>query len=343
MTENIQNSPPVRVVDEELDFFAYLMTIWQWKRIPVSIFVMAIVISVIYVSVLKPVYIAKVTLIPSDKSSGSNLGMMTGFAATFGLSLPVSGGDPSAVFGEIAKSRSFLKDFIKDTLPTIEEPAGMPLKNYFKINTADQDSATVSLAGKLAGMIEYESMDNIIELSVEDKDPVLAAALANRVVDRLKVYNHEKRISKIKTNRMFVEERLQEIKKELKDARNALTAFRRKNQRINIDHAPHLYDQQQWLMQEVQAKQEVYLLLKKEFEVARIEEEKEKPFVEILDFAIPPDPTFKPEKKLLLIVVSICSIVFGCILALIADLLYRYRFFGDKGQSVLAVMKSGQD
>jgi len=326
------------VADDEIDLLEYGRILWRWKRLTIALLALVCVVILTYNFIRKPVYEAIVTMIPNEKPQTPSLGALGGLAANFGFSMP-STSDPSDIYREILLSRSFLKSYVNKTLPTEKHREGISIPAYFKIQTQDEDSLFISVAAKMKKLIDYEKDGSISVLSVVSNDPIFSASLANDLLVALKQFVQENRLSKLKKNRIFIETRLAEMERELKVARKNLSLFRQKNQRIDANHAPQLLDQQAWLMQEVRIKEEIYLLLKKEFEMARIEEEKEKPFIQVLDNAIPPSPTFKPGKKLLFGVVFLASGFFGILLSFLGEFMYHHKLFSNYQNSLVARLR----
>jgi uncharacterized protein involved in exopolysaccharide biosynthesis len=324
--------------EDEINLIDYMKIIWNWRYLTLGTILIFSLFSGIYIIKMEPIYLAQVTILPTEKASVPNLGSFGGLASTFGFSLPVSF-DPSAVYQDLLRSRSFLKEFVAVSFPTEDQPEGIPLKDIFKIATKDKDSLAIQLAARLKGMVEFKKVENVYVLSILARDPVFSAALANSMVEKLEVYNKENRTSKIKENRKFIEDRLVEMEKELKEAKQELSNFRKKNLRIDAERAPDLLDQQEWLMQEVKTKQEIYILLRKEYEMARIEEEKDKPYIQVLDNAIPPTASYKPAKKIIMMVSFTLSVLMGIFGSFVLNFICENKLIPAQGINLLEKIK----
>ena len=323
MTDTSLSNSQNNISEDEIDLAEYAKVIWQWRYFTAGLILVSLTFTFVYTLLMEPLYIAKTTLLPT-KSSSVNMGAMSGLVSSFGLSVPVED-DPSAVYENILLSRTFLSEFINDTLPAKNYPEGRPVKDIMEIKAPDSSNAAITLAGELEPLIEYKKEKNVYMLSVTSSDSVFSAALANRLVEKLEEFNNEKRILKIRNNRKFIEQRLFETEKDLRVARRRLTTFRKQNMRLDVSRAPQLLDKQEWLLQEVKAKQEIYIMLRKELEMAKIEEEKEKPYVQVLDNAIPPNPTYKPAKKLLLAVSVVLGLFTGIFMSFIFEYIYKNK------------------
>ncbi len=322
-------------LDDEIDLAEYGRVIWRWRVLTVGLTFVLLALAVCAGFLMKPSYIAEVTLLPDEKNSQSGFGSMTDLASRFGFAVPAAG-DPTAVFEDILQSRSFLGQYATASLPSLKTPLGATVPAFLGIGTKDKDSLVLAVASTLKAMLKYERKDNVSILSISSPDPLFSASLANDAAQRLQKYNKEGWVTKIQKNRIFVEERMSEIEKELKTARERLSAFRERNMRLDVSRAPDLLDQQEWLMQEVRAKQEVYYVLKKEYEMTRIEEEKDRPYIQVLDPAIPPGPTYKPGRKLLVSVTLVLSLFLGIFLSFITEFVTRNQLLPKRAQQIIA-------
>jgi len=85
-----------------------------------------------------------------------------------------------------------------------------------------------------AAIIGIGKKDGIIHITVEDKDPKRAAAVANAFVDELSKLNIGLNVSGAGRDRTFLEERLIRAKRDLAKAEEALKVYQTKNKAINV-------------------------------------------------------------------------------------------------------------
>lgn len=117
--------------------------------------------------------------------------------------------------------------------------------------------------------IEVSRRDGIVHVSVRDRDPNRAAAMANAYVEELDLQNKRLSESQAQSKRIFVENRLKQIKEELS----------------RIDTLP---------THEARIKEMIFELLARECEIARMEEAKSMPTIQVLDRAAVPE---RPEGR----------------------------------------------
>jgi uncharacterized protein involved in exopolysaccharide biosynthesis len=108
------------------------------------------------------------------------------------------------------------------------------------------------------------SDEGIVTITVKDRDPNRAAAMANAYVQELDQQNKRLSSGQATSKRVFFQSRLKEIERELS----------------NIGNIP---------AKEAQIKEMLYELLSREYELARIEEAKSIQTIQVLDPAVVPE------------------------------------------------------
>lgn len=76
---------------------------------------------------------------------------------------------------------------------------------------------------------------------------------------------------------------------------------------------------------EVNIQETTYELLTKEYELAKIEEAKDTPTIQILDKAIPPEKRFKPKRRQMVLLSGFTSLFFSIFLAFASEYFKRMR------------------
>lgn len=193
----------------------------HWKMIVVVPLVTA-VITAIATLLMPNIYTAKAIILPVEDSSG---GMMSAMMAQMGGLAALAGGS----FGGATKTDQYVtmmnSEAIKD--PIIDRFKLMNLyKAKFRANAyAALGNNTNISAGK---------KDGIITITVNDKDPKLAADIANAYVEELGRLTSKLAMTGAGANRVFLEERLAKAKADLASAENTLKSFQVKNKAVAI-------------------------------------------------------------------------------------------------------------
>ena len=163
---------------------------------------------------------------------------------------------------------------------------------------------------------------SITKLEVSSKFPVLAADIASAIVKELDIYNRQQRTSKAKENRQFIENRLRETEDSLNVADLKLTEFYDNNKGGYINayqNSPELKMEQQKLLREQKKWEEIYVRLVGEYEIAKIQEVRDAPIINVLDKARVPVVKSAPKRALTVLLSLIVGINVGIIVAFIQE------------------------
>jgi uncharacterized protein involved in exopolysaccharide biosynthesis len=236
---------------------------------------------------MDPFYVATATIYPA--ASGSPLGSFgfAGIASLVGnLGMPQGGGSQFPIYESVIHSRELLEQL----LPT-PVPAGgsqRPLLDHLEIDEPDPALRAIIAIEVVRENLSYETdkKTGIVAIGYRDRDPSVAAAVANRVLELLNHFDISTSTGQASERRKFVEARLEDAKAGLLQAEARLARFSEEN--LRIGNAPDLLLAQARLQREVAIEQEVYLALRKEAEMARIDEQRSIPVVNVLDHAVAP-------------------------------------------------------
>ena len=118
------------------------------------------------------------------------------------------------------------------------------------------------------------------------------------------------------THRAFIEERLRYSKNELSKSEEELKEFSEKNP-FAVD-TPELQLQRGRLLRNMEVNQQVYITLRQQYEMARINELKEIPVINILDYAEPASDE-ATSKILRVFLVTLLSLILSSVYVIIKD------------------------
>jgi uncharacterized protein involved in exopolysaccharide biosynthesis len=135
------------------------------------------------------------------------------------------------------------------------------------------------------------SAEEVVSITVEDKDPTRAAAIANAYVEELDRQNKRLSSGQASSKRIFLENRLKEIEAKLS----------------KIDSIPS---------HEAQVQEMLYELLIRECELAKIEEAKSMPTIQVLDEAVPPETRKSRGTVLKVALAGVLAFALGVFLAI---------------------------
>jgi len=114
-------------------------------------------------------------------------------------------------------------------------------------------------------------------------------------------------------NRRFIEARLETVRAELARAESAFESFRDSNR--HVESSPRLLLEQGRLMREVRTREEVLVALTREYEMARVDENRDVPVLNVLDAARPPAFRTSPRRGLLMVAGLMLGLAIGIALS----------------------------
>ena len=208
--------------EQEINLLELLQVIVRRKGFILIFCTAAVILSVLYSLSLKNIYTATAKLLPPQKESGGGLSALLsqagGLAGLAGGGMG-SGGASDLYLG-ILKSRSVADAVVKR----------LDLQKEFKTKTLEDARRT------LDGVVKFQTgKDGIISISADYKDPVKAALLANTFVAELSRRSVQLNLTKVSSEREFLEKRLEVVKQDLSNAENDMKTFQEKYKTIKAD------------------------------------------------------------------------------------------------------------
>lgn len=280
------------------------------------------IFTIVYVLFFaSPVYTSSSKIMSSSSSGG--ISQAVGLAAQFGFNLPSSQSEPNWVYPEIIKSRTLARSMLKREF---ESDGIRGKKTLLQIlsdtNEKIQEGVdTLEIMGinKFLGMINISEdiRTGIITLDVSSPDPKLSAQINQALIEELDAHQDKYNKAKTSKTRQFIEERVQNTEKELKNAENSLREFMDRNRRI--ENSPALQLEQQRLTREVTVLIGVFTTLKQQLETTKIEEVKDSEYVVVLDPPEVPLSKSSPKKRSRVFLAGIVGIGLGLILAFLRE------------------------
>lgn len=203
--------------EDEINLLDYWKVIWAWRRMIAGLCVVTVFTAMV-ISLMSPkMYTSTVTMMPPAQSGGGGLAMLMGGEGAIlqGLLSGVSSPGENMVMA-LLESRTMAEDIAK----------------HFDLVTLFETETIHGAAGVLQGMTEIENEEGVIAITVEAKDPKLAADLANYYAESLDHMNQSMSLTTAKRNRVFIEERLAETNRELKQTEDNIKDFQLKNMAV---------------------------------------------------------------------------------------------------------------
>jgi uncharacterized protein involved in exopolysaccharide biosynthesis len=243
-----------------------------------------VVLGLLLGLVLPKVYLSEATLLPSSEEEAGLLGSnLAGLAGTLGIPLSGVSVPESHLFPAILKSERLIRAALATPIDSTNAARGT--LDAFVADDGDpaqvREERAVDRVRREILRVGLDEETGIVRVTVRMNDPVLANRANAIFLNRLAEYLKHERTAQARENRIFVEGRHHEAEQELARAENELAAFREGNRKI--DNSPELLLAEGRLFRRVRVQEEVFLELTRQYELARIEEQKATPVVEVLD------------------------------------------------------------
>jgi len=375
------------IEDDEIDLLDYWRVIVKWRKIIGIVVGIAFVGSIIISLILPKRYASTASIFPPQQEGGT----MPGVASQLSGGLGALAGGFLGINAPVDQWVAILKsEAVKDAI--IKR---FDLMKVFEVETLEDARKT------LTGMVEVKkSKEGIVSITVEDRDPQRAAAMANAFVEELDRINKRVVTTSGRRMRVFVEERLKEAKVELAKAEDAIKEFQERNRAVKLDDQskaiieaigtvkgqlmakevelqtllsfatpnnpqaellktqveelkeklreleegkkrlgnpsskdifiptakiPDLSLQYARLLRDAKVQQTLYELLTQQYEMARIQEAKDTPTVQVLDEAKVPERKSKPRRRQIVMLSTITAAFFGVFAAFFMEYIERAK------------------
>jgi uncharacterized protein involved in exopolysaccharide biosynthesis len=291
---------------------------WLWRRrLTIIAITAACTISMLTYSLLSPpVYTAQVTLLP--QSDGANAGLLSSVASFTGLNLEAEA-NFEQMYGQIVLSDRLLATAIDRTWRHRDFAEETTLFEIFGVGDPQSTNERAyaekaKLIGKLRSeVVSFYRDERSGYMALRVTVPVdsrFAADLANFLAHQLDAFNQAFRSRQAAEQEAFVRERLDEAQRGLNAAAGRLSEFVESNRSYRA--SPTLLQRYEELEREVQAELSVWVELRRQLELAKIERNKNTASINILDEARPPVRKSGPRHA----VNGLAGIAFGVIVSL---------------------------
>ena len=306
----------------DIDLVQIIQLIWKKKNTVISLSGLFGFLALVYILVKTPLYTSTITMYPAGDLSSSKAVMGTNLATlaeSFGLAGMSAA--PNYNIPDIVTSTRIKKEIVIQgwatqflNLPTnlisyweIDQDNFNPIqwvRSLFpsgKLSTTQEnkflDKAILELEDRIS---VSESGSGLLTISVDMEEPQLAADIANYISQFVIDFVSKVQRTNAFKNRVFIEEQLNNASVILKNSERILVTF--KNSHPEKMDTAELKMKRMGLMRDIEENQTVYLTLRQQFEIARIDEQKEEILINILDEAHPAVKISKPKRLMTLLI-----------------------------------------
>jgi len=224
---------------------------------------------------------------------------LVGLAGQVGILPTQSPTQSPPFFAELSTSREILTRVLEERYPRSRGDSVSLLDVLVPPRAAGDSAARAERARRRferSVSVSVEPRTGVVKLGLTLEDPVLVAAVANRMVEALDRFNAQNRRSQGRARRVFVSGRAVDAADTLRRAEAQLRDFYERNRQWRA--SPILTFEEGRLQRQVTIAQDVYVTLRRELETARVEEVNDTPTLSVIDVAVPPTKPSGPHRIL---------------------------------------------
>jgi uncharacterized protein involved in exopolysaccharide biosynthesis len=258
------------------------------------------------VALLSPkVYVARASLIADTPNRNALPGGLAQFAGQLGL-LSLNDSRAPEFYRDLMRSRRVLTELAN---ARIHDPAtGEPVALYRAYSQGRIDSLTPrkteQVLRQLNGLLQttVDSRTGSIRVALGGPTAVEAAEALDTLLsltNQVAVINLRSRAS---ARRQFAEAQVAQARANLEQAEDSLRRFYEHNRRVA--DSPSLQFEEARLRRRVDLRQELYVVLNRELEQARLDEVRDTPILNIIDPPVPPARHEKPQRRTLTVLAA---------------------------------------
>jgi len=268
----------VPIGEQEIELIDYVLVVWRHRTMIVLLCFVAMAATVGIMLMQPRRYQASATIVPPVEVLQKQSGVSGGIGGLGGTMLRdiMSSGSIAGIYVEILESREVTDAIIEK----------------FNLMRIYEDVENLTTARRqLAGNTSIKTTDEgAVKIAVTDLDPNLAADIANAYVDELDKQNKRLSTGEATSKRIFLEGRLKEVENKLS----------------GIENIP---------AHEAAVQEMLYEMLVRECELAKIEEAKSMPTLQVLDEAVVPEVPVARGTVRKGVLAGVVAMVFGMFLA----------------------------
>ncbi|MBI2989164.1 MAG: hypothetical protein HYY45_20575 [Deltaproteobacteria bacterium] len=310
--------------DDEIGLLDYWRVIWRQRRLVGILFSTSVLAALILSLILPKIYESTATVLaPKEGGTGgllSALGASGIIQQIPGVSVP-SVTPNRDIFISILKSRTIAQKLVEQ----------FKLKDYYK--ALYLEDAIISLQDATRVSI---SKEGVISVKVEDRDPKMAAGIANAYTEHLDRLMAQFGTGTAGNQRRFVSEQLAKAEKELKAAEETLRQFQERNRAVLLGdmansmrlpgaRVPQVGLELGRLTRDLRVQEAVYTILTQQLEQAKIGEAQDMPVVQVLDRAVPAVYKSRPKTMLNMALAGVVSLFLGIFIAFFLEYIERQK------------------
>ena len=323
--------------DEELSLFAVGAALLKKRWMLLRYTLLGGVLAILPVLTAAPVYRATASFVPEgfDPSRSS----LASLAGQLGVSVPGTNQALSPEFYlSLVRSRVLLQPIVRDSF-VVQERGGRRIAFYdlFEIEEATplvREERGFQVLSRVVVPTLVKST-GVVEISATTEWRSVSLAIVGALLEAVNDYNQRTRQGQAAAERKFVEARLADASRDLRQAEERLGYFLRTN--MDVGRSPTLILERDRIQREVGFKQQVAATLTQAYEEVRIREVRDTPVITVFESpyaSARPEPRGRAKRALL---GAMLGALAGAVVALASAMLGKKREGGSSAASEFMV------
>ena len=312
MSENQAITPLVPdTPDDEINLLDLLIVLAKHKATILKITLGAALLAIGVSLLMSNVYTGTAKILPPQQgqsSASALLGQLGGLAGLAGGAMGIK--NPADMYLAMFKSRTLMEK----------------IANRFGLQQVYKTQTLTDTLTALAGSATFTSgKDGVITVEVSDLDPKRAADMANAFVEELGKLMQNFALTEASHKRVFFEQQMKQAKDKLTDAE------------LHLDKTPNTSLQYMDAVRGVKYQEAVWEILAKQFEMAKLDEAKDFPLIQVLDKATPPEKKSKPKRSLIVLLATLVAFFLAVLFTFVRESLSRVKQQSEQAERMQAL------
>jgi uncharacterized protein involved in exopolysaccharide biosynthesis len=300
----------------------YYYRLWEKKRkflrINAAVLFLTIILLLLFA---KPYYEVIVEILP-DYGNQANLsgalGGLGGLASLAGIKLETS---PTEIYQELISSETVLTPVVMAKYHSANFNDSVNLMTYYGIENDNTVPSSPEARKQFVALLkqlitknissEVDADTKVLFIKVRMPESRLAADVANTLAGSLDEYVRNTRKSYASNQRFYIEMRMSQVEDSLRISEDKMKEFNTQN-RV-IDQSPDLMLEQDRISRNVEILKGIDLQLHQQFEVAKIEEIKDAPVLNLMEPVKDPVVKAGPQRTLIAIFTMFWSVLLSAL------------------------------
>ena len=285
--------------DDEIDLLDLLIVLAKHKKMIIGVTFVAALLAVGSALLMTNIYTGTAKILPPQQNQSSAsilLSQLGGLAGLAGGSLGIK--NPNDLYIAMLKSRNITEKIAKR----------FDLQKVY-----EQETLTGTLKALEGNTSITSGKDGVITVEVDDKDPQIAANMANAFIEELDKLMQTYSLTDASQQRTFFEQQLRQAKNKLTDAE------------LVLDKTPNTSLQYLDAVRNLKYQEALWEILVKQFEMSKMDEAKDFALIQILDKATPPEKKSKPKRSLIVIMATLVALFLAVIWAFVREATQRAK------------------